>query len=76
MGSEQDLLQDTIAAIATPAGTGGIGIVRVSGPKSAEIARSLIGGVPGPGRWMRARFSDASGVPLDDGVALFFQNPV
>ena len=75
MGSEQDLLQDTIAAIATPAGTGGIGIVRVSGPKSAEIARSLIGGVPGPGRWMRARFSDASGVPLDDGVALFFQNP-
>ena len=75
MGSEQDLLQDTIAAIATPAGTGGIGIVRVSGPKSAEIARSLIGGVPGPGRWMRAHFRDASGAPLDDGVALFFRNP-
>ncbi|GIS90599.1 MAG: hypothetical protein CM1200mP20_06400 [Pseudomonadota bacterium] len=50
MGSEQDLLQDTIAAIATPAGTGGIGIVRVSGPKSAEIARSLIGGCT----WSRA----------------------
>jgi tRNA modification GTPase len=34
-------LEDTIAAIATPSGTGGIGIIRVSGPKSTDIARLL-----------------------------------
>ena len=34
-------LRDTIAAIATPMGVGGLGIIRVSGPKSEEIARKL-----------------------------------
>ena len=35
--------RDTIAAIATPAGRGGIGIVRISGPGAPEIARTLTG---------------------------------
>src|SRR5947208_220832 len=35
-------LNDTIAAISTPPGRGGIGVVRLSGPQSAAIARSLI----------------------------------
>jgi len=34
---------DTIAAIATAPGRGGVGIVRVSGPKSKEIATSMLG---------------------------------
>ncbi len=34
---------DTIAAIATAPGRGGIGIVRVSGPQTVDIARSLLG---------------------------------
>lgn len=35
------VLSDTIAAIATPPGTGGIGLIRISGPRSEEIARKL-----------------------------------
>ena len=34
-------LNETIAAIATPAGEGGIGIIRISGPKSLEIADKI-----------------------------------
>ena len=37
-------LEDTIAAISTPLGEGGIGIVRISGPKSLEIADRLFRG--------------------------------
>jgi tRNA modification GTPase len=36
---------DTIVAAATPPGRGGIGIVRVSGPKTPEIAAVMLGGV-------------------------------
>ncbi|MDP2268021.1 MAG: tRNA uridine-5-carboxymethylaminomethyl(34) synthesis GTPase MnmE, partial [Deltaproteobacteria bacterium] len=36
-----EALEDTIAAIATPLGTGGIGIIRVSGPRAEDVARSL-----------------------------------
>jgi len=36
-------LRDTIAAIATPTGAGGIGIVRLSGPSAAQIAERLVG---------------------------------
>ena len=35
------LRQDTIAAIATPVGAGGIGIIRISGPRALEIARRV-----------------------------------
>ena len=41
---------DTIAAIATAPGRGGIGIVRVSGPQTQAIARGLLGAVPEPRR--------------------------
>ncbi|MEC9329796.1 MAG: tRNA uridine-5-carboxymethylaminomethyl(34) synthesis GTPase MnmE, partial [Pseudomonadota bacterium] len=71
----QHLQEDTIAAVATPAGAGGIGIVRVSGPESAGIAKALTGRVPDPRLLMRTRFCDATGAPLDDGIALFFQSP-
>ena len=71
----QHLQEDTIAAVATPAGAGGIGIVRVSGPESAGIAKALTGRVPDPRLLMRTRFYDATGAPLDDGIALFFQSP-
>ena len=39
-------LTDTIAAIATPSGRGGIGIVRVSGPKVPAIANAVLGKLP------------------------------
>jgi len=66
---------DTIAAIATPPGRGGVGIVRVSGPAVGRIAEALIGELPRPRVAVLRRFLDARGDPLDDGIALFFPAP-
>jgi tRNA modification GTPase len=67
--------RDTIAAVATPAGRGGIGIVRISGPAAARVARAVIGELPAPRQARFARFTDASGEPIDEGLALFFPAP-
>jgi len=65
----------TIAAIATPAGRGGVGIVRISGPASRRIAEALLGEVP-PARVATLRpFADAAGEPIDAGLALYFPAP-
>ena len=66
---------DTIVAAATPPGRGGIGVVRVSGPKAPEIAAVIVGDVPIARRATFARFLDAQGEPLDAGLALFFPGP-
>ena len=66
---------DTIAAIATPPGRGGIAVVRVSGPATTEIARRLLGRVPVPRVATRARFTDRAGAEIDDGLALRFEAP-
>lgn len=65
----------TIVAIATAAGTGGIGIVRLSGPQSVQIAAAL--GIAGlQSRHARyARFRDAQGEVIDDGIAVWFPAP-
>ncbi|HEY6643049.1 tRNA uridine-5-carboxymethylaminomethyl(34) synthesis GTPase MnmE [Povalibacter sp.] len=66
---------DTIAAVATASGRGGIGVVRVSGAKVADIARQLLGDLPPP-RYAALRvFRDASGEMLDGGIALYFPAP-
>jgi tRNA modification GTPase len=66
---------DTIVAAATPAGRGGIAIVRVSGPAVPQIGAGLLGQLP-PGRYARgAKFRDAAGDPIDDGMALYFPAP-
>ncbi|MFN2645866.1 MAG: tRNA uridine-5-carboxymethylaminomethyl(34) synthesis GTPase MnmE [Burkholderiales bacterium] len=67
--------RDTIAAVATPPGRGGIGIVRISGPATERIARAVMGGVPAPRQAELARFKDAHGEPIDEGLALFFPAP-
>ncbi|RMG31756.1 MAG: tRNA uridine-5-carboxymethylaminomethyl(34) synthesis GTPase MnmE [Gammaproteobacteria bacterium] len=67
--------EDTIAAIATPPGRGGVGIVRVSGPGVPDIARGLCGGLPPARRAVLRRFVDARGQPLDTGLVLFFPGP-
>jgi tRNA modification GTPase len=65
----------TIAAIATPPGRGGIGIVRVSGPACGRIATALLGEVP-PARLATLRdFLDEAGDPIDHGLALYFPAP-
>jgi len=66
---------DTIVAIATPPGRGGIGVVRVSGPRAKRIAEKLIGKLPQARLATRARFRDAKGRTLDRGLALFFPSP-
>lgn len=65
----------TIAAIATPPGRGGIGIVRVSGPAARTIAASVLGAVPRPRQADYRIFRDAHGAPIDQGIALFFPTP-
>lgn len=66
---------DTIAAIATPAGRGGIGVVRVSGTHARAIATQVLGRVPRARYATLATFNDTDGAPLDHGLALFFPAP-
>lgn len=66
---------DTIAAVATPPGRGGIGIVRISGPMVRAIAGSMLGAVPRPRLATFTRILNADGQPLDQGIALFFPGP-
>jgi len=66
---------DTIAAVATAPGRGGIGIVRVSGRGSRSIAEALLGRVPEPRVAELNCFLDATGEPIDEGLALFFPAP-
>jgi tRNA modification GTPase len=66
---------DTIAAAATPPGRGGVGIVRLSGPRVPELAAVILGELPAPRRATFARFLDAQHEPIDAGIALFFPAP-
>jgi len=66
---------DTIVAAATPPGRGGVGVVRLSGPKTPEIAATLLGELPAARHATLAHFLDASGQPIDIGIALFFPAP-
>lgn len=66
---------ETIAAIATPNGRGGIGVVRVSGGTARAIAKSLCGTVPAPRHAQFVEFADAEGTVIDRGLALFFPAP-
>ena len=66
---------DTIVAIATPPGRGGVGVVRLSGPRAAKIATTMVGTLP-PARTAAVRaFLDAAGRTLDRGLALWFPAP-
>jgi tRNA modification GTPase len=66
---------DTIVAAATPPGRGGVGIVRISGPKTPELAATLLGELPAARLATFARFLDAQQDPIDAGLALFFPAP-
>jgi tRNA modification GTPase trmE len=66
---------DTITAIATAPGRGGVGIVRVSGPNVEKIAAKLLGFVPKPREAIYTAFNDSQQNQLDKGIALFFPNP-
>lgn len=66
--------EDTIAAVATPLGRGGVAVVRVSGPKAFEIASALSTKAPKVGRIVFARFKEGDKI-LDEGLLLSFKAP-
>ena len=66
---------DTIAAIATAAGAGGVGMIRLSGPRAAAIAEGLGVRALRPRHARYARFFDEAGRIIDDGIALWFPGP-
>lgn len=66
---------DLIAAIATPPGRGGIGVVRVSGKNLSSLAVRLIGHIPKPRHASLSRFLDEDGSVIDQGIALYFPAP-
>ena len=66
---------DPIAAIATAAGRGAVGIVRVSGVGLAPYVQALLGRSLQPRHAHYLPFPDAQGQPIDQGLALFFPAP-
>jgi tRNA modification GTPase len=66
---------ETIAAIATPPGTGGIGILRLSGSQALAIGESLSKSKLKPGLIQFRRFLDVDGEVLDHGLCLYFKAP-
>jgi len=66
---------DTIAAVATPPGRGGVGIIRVSGPHVPSLARQLLGSLPQPRLAELHSFRDVTGSVIDEGLCLYFPAP-
>ena len=66
---------DIIAAIATPPGRGGIGVVRVSGKNLKPLALKIVGFTPKPRRATLSKFLDEDGSVIDQGIALYFPAP-
>ncbi|MDV7105704.1 tRNA uridine-5-carboxymethylaminomethyl(34) synthesis GTPase MnmE [Vibrio sp. TH_r3] len=69
------MIKDTIVAQATAPGRGGVGIIRVSGPKASVVAEAITG------KQLKARYAEyiafksEDGTELDQGIALYFPNP-
>jgi tRNA modification GTPase len=66
---------DTIAAIATPPGRGGIGVIRISGPTVPDLLPALLGRTPPPRQAHFGPFLDANAQAIDHGLALHFPAP-
>ena len=66
---------DTIVAIATAPGAGGVGIVRLSGPRAKAVAEIVAGKALAPRTAHYATFADAAGDTIDEGIALYFKAP-
>lgn len=66
---------DTICAVATPPGQGGVGVIRLSGPGSFALAESIAGPLPEPRRAALRQFRDSSGQLIDSGLVIRFVGP-
>src|SRR3990167_3151076 len=71
-----ECMKDTIIALATPPGRGGIGVLRLSGDQAFQIAQRIChfsnDQMP---RVLHTKFYDIDNLVLDDGLVLFFKNP-
>ena len=75
MQNNSVLLIDTIAAIATASGAGGIGVVRISGPLASTIAIQILGHCPAPRYAAYLDFKSDTNQLIDRGIAIFYPNP-
>lgn len=66
---------DTIVAIATAQGRGGIGVVRISGSDSKALASAILGKLPAARFAAYSNFTDKNGDVLDQGIAIYFPAP-
>mgnify|MGYP000302940524 FL=1 len=69
------MFEDTIAAIATPFGKGGVAIIRISGPHSSDIAQQLSSRKPQDRKALFTSFYDASNHIIDSGICIYFKGP-
>lgn len=75
MNDLRSYVHDTIVAAATPPGSGGIAVVRISGPDVAQIAQRMLGRLPPSRMATLGKFRDATGNTIDTGIALYFEAP-
>ncbi|MEM9688211.1 MAG: tRNA uridine-5-carboxymethylaminomethyl(34) synthesis GTPase MnmE [Pseudomonadota bacterium] len=68
-------MNDIIAAIATPPGLGGVGIVRVSGPNLGDFVTQVAGSIPEARRARLLTLRDEEGNAMDSGLVLYFPAP-
>jgi tRNA modification GTPase len=66
---------DTIAAVATAQGRGGVGVVRISGRNVQALSEGILGLLPRPRHATFCNFLDNKGDVLDQGIALYFPAP-
>ena len=65
---------DTIAAIATASGLGGIGVIRISGTNALSVAKNICSATLTPREACYTRFTDRD-VVVDQGIAIYFPTP-
>ena len=68
-------MEETIVAPATPAGRGGVSIVRISGKGAKEVGLSLCGELPRSWSFKPCSILDGAGVLIDSGLVVFFWCP-
>ena len=66
---------DTIAAIATAQGRGGVGVIRISGLGIEALANGILGKLPAARYATYCEFLDENGDALDQGIAIYFPSP-
>lgn len=68
-------VSEIIAAIATPPGRGGIGVIRISGNNLQQLTSTILGKCPKPRYADLSQFLDSDGEVIDQGIALYFPAP-